>query len=283
MYPLLTNINSQFIDDCGKPLAGGKVYTYEANTTTPKLTYADTNGQSPNTNPIILDESGRANIYMADGAYRIRVLDKKDALVADTPKISRYVTNTELETFIQNIEAGLSELEQVKESLDIFVNAAIAEQKGAASGLAPLDMGIKIDPFYLPAATIEKQGAVKLNNTLLSDSATDAATAAMAKKLNDEKLAITAAFGIGQTYQDVTASRVIGTTYTNSDAKARLVIVQGSTSNGSIVATVDGEALPAMNIGNNLAVSICTWFIVLPTKSYKVEGASLARWVEMKL
>lgn len=150
MYPLLTNINSQFIDSCGKPLAGGKVYTYEANTTTPKPTYADTNGQSPNTNPIILDESGRANIYMADGAYRIRVLDKKDALVADTPKISRYVTNTELETFIQNIEAGLSELEQVKESLDIFVNAAIAEQKGTPNGLAPLNTDGKVDIDYLP-------------------------------------------------------------------------------------------------------------------------------------
>ena len=150
MYPLLTNINSQFIDSCGKPLSGGKVYTYEANTTTPKLTYADTNGQSPNTNPIILDESGRANIYLADGAYRIRVLDKKDALVADTPKISRYVTNTEIETFIQNIEAALSELEQVKESLDIFVNAAIAEQKGTPNGLAPLNTAGKVDTDYLP-------------------------------------------------------------------------------------------------------------------------------------
>ena len=150
MYPLLTNINSQFIDSCGKPLSGGKVYTYEANTTTPKLTYADTNGQSPNTNPIILDESGRANIYMADGAYRIRVLDKKDALVADTPKISRYVTNTELETFIQNIEAGLSELEQVKESLDIFVTAELNEQKGTPSGITPLNTDGKVDTDYLP-------------------------------------------------------------------------------------------------------------------------------------
>ena len=87
---------------------------------------------------------------MADGAYRIRVLDKKDALVADTPKISRYVTNTELETFIQNIEAGLSELEQVKESLDIFVNAAIAEQKGTPNGLAPLNTDGKVDIDYLP-------------------------------------------------------------------------------------------------------------------------------------
>ena len=121
------------------------------------------------------------------------------------------------------------------------------------------------------------------NNTLTSTNTDQALTAAQGKVLKDTKLDTTSAFGIGQTYQNVTASRVIGTTYTNSDAKARLVIVQGSTSNGSITATVDGEALPAMNVGNNLTVNICTWFIVLPTKSYKVEGVALTKWVEMKL
>ena len=121
------------------------------------------------------------------------------------------------------------------------------------------------------------------NNTLMSTATDQALTAAQGKVLKDTKLDITSAFGIGQTYQNVTASRVIGTTYTNSDAKARLVIVQGSTSNGSIAVTVDGETLPAMNIGNNLTVNICTWSIVLPTKPYKVEGVSLTKWVEMKL
>ena len=183
MYPLLTNINSQFIDSCGKPLSGGKVYTYEANTTTPKLTYADTNGQSPNTNPIILDESGRANIYLADGAYRIRVLDKKDALVADTPKISRYVTNMELETFIQNIEAGLSELEQVKESLDIFIKAEILKQRGAADGLAPLDELSKVDNFYLSAASEEKSGISEIATQAETDAAADDVRIVTPKKL----------------------------------------------------------------------------------------------------
>lgn len=121
------------------------------------------------------------------------------------------------------------------------------------------------------------------NNTLASTNTDQALTAAQGKVLADTKLNTTSAFGIGQTYQNVTTSRVIGTTYTNSDAKARLVIVQGSTSNGSITATVDGGALPAMNIGNNLTVNICTWFIVLPTQSYKVEGVALSKWVEMKL
>ena len=279
MYPLLTNINSQFIDSCGKPLSGGKVYTYEANTTTPKLTYADTNGQSPNTNPIILDESGRANIYMADGAYRIRVLDKKDALVADTPKISRYVTNTELETFIQNIEAGLSELEQVKESLDIFIKAEILKQRGAADGLAPLDMDIKIDPFYLPAATIEKQGAVKLNNTLLSDSATDAATAAMAKKLNDQ------AFGVGQTWQDVTASRASATTYTNPTEKAISVSISayGNTTGVNGTTVTVGSTIVIKNT-SMLGASFNLFFIVPPKATYFVDLSinSLIHWAECR-
>ena len=31
-------VKARFFDRCGKPLAGGKVYTYEANTTTDKTT-----------------------------------------------------------------------------------------------------------------------------------------------------------------------------------------------------------------------------------------------------
>lgn len=177
MYPLLTNINSQFIDECGKPLAGGKVYTYEANTTTLKPTYADTEGTSVNTNPIILDEFGRAKIHAADGAYRIRVLNKKGALVADVAKISRYVTSTELDVFIQNIEDSVNELSQVKESLETVTETVIGNQKGVANGLAPLDENDLIDPMYLP-----------IENTLESNDPEKILSAKMGKKLNDEKL-----------------------------------------------------------------------------------------------
>ena len=278
MYPLLTNINSQFIDSCGKPLSGGKVYTYEANTTTPKLTYADTNGQSPNTNPIILDESGRANIYLADGAYRIRVLDKKDALVADTPKISRYVTNTELETFIQNIEAGLSELEQVKESLDIFVNAAIAEQKGAAGGLAPLDMDIKIDPFYLPAATIEKQGAVKLNNTLISEKDDEALTAAQGKILNDNFNA--KSYGVGQSWQDVSASRSAGTAYQNTTG--RVITLAITATSASLSISMDNSSWTLLGTWTISGGGAATLTFPISNNQYYKMSASATSWSEFR-
>ena len=52
-------VASQFFDNNGAPLSGGKIYTYVAGTTTPKTTYTSSAGSTPHTNPIILDSAGR--------------------------------------------------------------------------------------------------------------------------------------------------------------------------------------------------------------------------------
>lgn len=65
-------IRARFFDDNGRPLSGGKIYTYEPNTTTPKTTYKDLAATTPNTNPILLDVAGEADIYF-DGLYRVVV------------------------------------------------------------------------------------------------------------------------------------------------------------------------------------------------------------------
>lgn len=65
-------IRARFFDDNGRPLSGGKIYTYEPNTTTPKTTYKDLAATTPNTNPILLDVAGEADIYL-DGLYRVVV------------------------------------------------------------------------------------------------------------------------------------------------------------------------------------------------------------------
>ena len=51
----------QFFSRNGKPLAGGKLYSYVAGTTTPKTTYSSATGAA-NTNPVILDAAGRAEM-----------------------------------------------------------------------------------------------------------------------------------------------------------------------------------------------------------------------------
>jgi len=49
----------QFFDNTGLPLNGGLIYTYQAGSTTPLATYTDINGTVANSNPIVLDSSGR--------------------------------------------------------------------------------------------------------------------------------------------------------------------------------------------------------------------------------
>ena len=49
----------QFFDNNGVPLAGGLIYTYAAGTTTPLVTYTSYTGTIANSNPIVLDVSGR--------------------------------------------------------------------------------------------------------------------------------------------------------------------------------------------------------------------------------
>lgn len=55
---------AQFFNNNGQPLAGGLVYSYLAGTSTPTPTYQNAAGTTANTNPVVLDSTGRANIWL---------------------------------------------------------------------------------------------------------------------------------------------------------------------------------------------------------------------------
>lgn len=62
---------SQFLDNNGVILSGGKLYTYAAGTTTPQATYTNVSGGITHPNPIILDSAGRVpggEIWLTSGA-----------------------------------------------------------------------------------------------------------------------------------------------------------------------------------------------------------------------
>lgn len=56
---LFAGAGAQFFDNNGNPLTGGKIYTYNAGTTTPLATYTTNSDASFHTNPIVLDSAGR--------------------------------------------------------------------------------------------------------------------------------------------------------------------------------------------------------------------------------
>ena len=150
MATLATNVSFQCFGLDGKPLAGGKVYTYSAGTTTSKATYTTMAGTVANPNPVILDQNGKAKIFLADGSYRLQIKDSNDALIDDIDQISRYVTQSEFATFQQTVNDGVSQLTEVREQIDVFVSTSIGNQKGFANGITPLDANVKVDPIYLP-------------------------------------------------------------------------------------------------------------------------------------
>jgi hypothetical protein len=57
-------VRQQFFSAIGAPLNGGQVFTFQAGTSTPLVTYTDATGATPNSNPVILDASGVASIWL---------------------------------------------------------------------------------------------------------------------------------------------------------------------------------------------------------------------------
>lgn len=73
-------IRPRFFDhSVGAPLAGGKLYTYLAGTTTPQATYTDQSGGTPNANPIILDSNGECSYWLDPTlSYKFVLKDSSD-------------------------------------------------------------------------------------------------------------------------------------------------------------------------------------------------------------
>ena len=63
----------QFFDANGVPLAGGKLYSYAAGTTTPLATYTSAAETTFNTNPIILNSRGEVEVWLGSPLYKFKL------------------------------------------------------------------------------------------------------------------------------------------------------------------------------------------------------------------
>lgn len=79
-------LQSQFFDQCGKPLVGGRVFIYEAGTLAEKATYLDKDGTIQNTHPIILNEAGCAAIFYS-GLAHVIVVSRCGVLINDVDNV----------------------------------------------------------------------------------------------------------------------------------------------------------------------------------------------------
>jgi hypothetical protein len=174
---VLTTFRHRFWDNSGNPLAGGLVYTYGAGSSTPLASYTDAGGLTPNTNPIILDAKGEANIWL-NGQYKINVTDANGVQITGWPvdNIGASVTGA-TQLYVDNAIAGANAYTDSKTAAAIATAAADATAKAnaAAASSASLVTGTRL-AFQQSAAPI---GWVKDTTAALNDTAMRIVTGAV--------------------------------------------------------------------------------------------------------
>jgi hypothetical protein len=92
MAVLTPSPKMQFFDINGEPLVGGKVYTYQAGTTTPQATYTDNTGATANPNPVVLNARGEASIWLSGANFKFKLTDANDVEIWTVDYISAPVS-----------------------------------------------------------------------------------------------------------------------------------------------------------------------------------------------
>ena len=98
----------QFFDANGNPLVGGKLYSYAAGTTTPLATYADYNGSTTNTNPVILDSRGEADVWLSSSYYKLKLTDSNNVEIWTVDHIGGFATMADVTAAINALTASLA-------------------------------------------------------------------------------------------------------------------------------------------------------------------------------
>lgn len=88
-------LKQRFFDSNGAPLSGGQLFSYVAGTTTPLGTFSDSSGTT-NTNPVVLDSSGYADVWINPTlSYKFVLEDSLGATIftADNVSYPQSLTN----------------------------------------------------------------------------------------------------------------------------------------------------------------------------------------------
>lgn len=149
MSELCPVLKQRFADSNGDPLNGGKLYSYAAGTTTPLATYTDQSGLTPNTNPIILDSSGYADVWIGNSSYKFILYDQNDVLQFSTDNV-------------QSIAAQIAAIT----STILSVNVSYTQLQTAA-------LSKSVALFSLPAKSLLKNIIIKHSTAFTGGSISD--------------------------------------------------------------------------------------------------------------
>jgi hypothetical protein len=106
-FTVLPNGRNYFATSTGVPAVGYKVYAFVAGTSTPKDTYTDYTGGTPNAHPIILDARGEAAIYW-NGTYDVVLKDAAGSVIWGPERVQS-IDSTLRDDLADSSSAGLGD------------------------------------------------------------------------------------------------------------------------------------------------------------------------------
>ncbi|KXO82648.1 hypothetical protein AYL20_01240 [Acinetobacter venetianus] len=159
--------------------------------------------------------------------------------------------------------ADLNSIEEARDNLDVYSKEYVDGKTGAASE--------------------EAAGIAEIATQEEVDAGVDDLRILTPKKLKAYIDSIT--FGIGQTYQNMTASRNVGTPYTNETKKPIFlsIIVAAATDGVTTSVTVEGKEVGKSSNANQDSQTKTITVIVNPQEEYQVDGdMSKITWWEYR-
>lgn len=107
MIPAINSPVFRAFDINGKPLVGGKLYSYASGTLNPQPTFTDSTNNVPNANPTILDSTGQSTVFMGASAYKFILKDSAGVTQWTADNITQASGGTG-QNFIGGVWSGVS-------------------------------------------------------------------------------------------------------------------------------------------------------------------------------
>ncbi len=176
-------VAGQLFDNNGNPLAGGKIFTYLAGSTTPAATYTNASGSIAHSNPIILDSAGRVptgEIWLTDGiTYKFVVQDSANNLIGTYDNLSGINSNFVAYTSQQEIQTATAgqtvfnlttmQYQPGTNSLSVFVDGVNQYGPGAQYAFVETDSDTVTFVSGLHVGASVKFTTAQLNNAGATD------------------------------------------------------------------------------------------------------------------
>jgi hypothetical protein len=163
MANLLPNLRQKFWDNNGLPLAGGKIYTYQAGTTTPLATYTDATGGTPLSNPIILNADGECDIWLGPSSYKFVIHTSADVLVKTVDAVALIDAGAVSTAKIANEAVTTAKIADLNVTTDKLADDAVTNPKIA-------DNAVTVEKIDDEAVETEKIAEAAVTPSKLADS-----------------------------------------------------------------------------------------------------------------